>query len=152
MPTIVLLLGLALSPPAETAPGLRLEITGLVSETAPVRAALFGSKAGWDGEEPPLRTAVLEPSDGACTWALAGLAPGELALRVFQDLDGDGELDRDERGRPREPYGFSGSRKGLFGPPGWKKVRFELGAEPLVLEVELRSRGEQPDEDEQPPG
>lgn len=139
---IELLLALLLSPAAETppAPALTLRVSGLVSSEASVRAALFDSKAGWDGDAEPLATAVLQPQAGACEWRLPELPPGEYAARAFQDLDGDGELGRNERGRPVEPYGFSGAKKGLFGPPGWRKVRFPVDGETATVEIELRSR------------
>lgn len=143
----LLVLSASTAPVASPPAALQVRVTGLLSEVAPVRAALFDSKEGWKGEAAARLTAVLAPEGGGCLWSIPELESGDHAVRVYQDLNGNGELDRDERGRPQEPYGFSGGRKGLFGPPSWRKARVSVDGGPLSLEIRLRSRGGPADEE-----
>jgi uncharacterized protein (DUF2141 family) len=48
---------------------------------------------------------------------IADLEAGRYALRIFQDLNGNGKLDTGWMGIPSEPYGFSNNAMGRFGPP-----------------------------------
>ena len=51
---------------------------------------------------------------------------GEYAVSIFQDLDGNGELDKNSLGIPGEPYGFSNDARGTFGPPKFRKAKFQV--------------------------
>lgn len=57
---------------------------------------------------------------------IPGLPDGEYAISVFQDLNDNGELDTSSKGLPREPYGFSNDARGTFGPPKFKKAKFNV--------------------------
>ena len=50
----------------------------------------------------------------------------EVAIRLFQDLDGDGELDKNAFGMPTEPFGFSNDPVIRFGPPSTKEILIDL--------------------------
>jgi uncharacterized protein (DUF2141 family) len=60
---------------------------------------------------------------------------GEYAISVFQDLNGNGELDEKKIGIPAEPFGFSNDARGKLGPPKYKKARFVLDGK---LSISLR--------------
>lgn len=51
---------------------------------------------------------------------------GHYAITVFQDLNGDGTLNRDIYRRPTEPYAFSNNVFGRFGPPKFAEVSFSV--------------------------
>lgn len=55
-----------------------------------------------------------------------GIAPGEYAVKLFQDLDEDGELDTNMMGIPKEPYAFSNNARGRFGPAKWDAAKFSI--------------------------
>lgn len=133
---------------ADPSPALLVRVNGLTSDQGRVQLALYDSKAAWDGEAEPRATVSLEVSVPTSEWSLPDLPAGEYAVKAFHDLDGDDELARSERGRPLEPYGFSGRGKSLFGPPGWKKARVRVGPEPAIFEIDLRGGGGAPSEAE----
>ena len=122
----------------EPTPALVVRVTGLASHEGTLRLALFDSKEAWNGNAPPHSTATLPASAARTEWSVSELGPGHYGVKVYQDQDGDGELDRTARGRPSEPHGFSGGGKGLFGPPSWKKARVSVGPESTVVEIALR--------------
>lgn len=69
---------------------------------------------------------MVPPRPGAVTVSIDSLPPGAYAIRVMQDLDGDGELTRNAVGMPTDPWGISNDALGQFGPPTWEDARFEM--------------------------
>ena len=63
---------------------------------------------------------------GARRFVFAGLPAGRFAIAVFHDGNGNGELDTDILGIPKEGYGFSRNTKGSFGPPRFADAAVEV--------------------------
>lgn len=57
-----------------------------------------------------------------------------IALRMFQDVDGNGEMNRSAFGMPSEPFGFSNNPEINFGPPSLKEMLVDVSAN-AVLKV-----------------
>ncbi len=64
--------------------------------------------------------------------------PGQYALQLFQDSNGNGRLDLSPRGIPLEPVGFSGNPSLLKGKPTPGGARFEHGEDDTLVDVRLR--------------
>ena len=60
---------------------------------------------------------------------------GIYAISIFQDLNGNGELDENKSGIPSEPFGFSNDARGKLGPPKYKKASFGFNGD---LSIHLR--------------
>ncbi len=121
---------------AETAT-LQVRFRGLEPDRGRLVCALFGDESSFENDGAPRRSAVLPVADADVEWTLE-LPPGRYAIKVYQDLDEDGELDRGSFGVPSEPYGFSNNARGTFGPPSWAAASFELHQARLELDVDLR--------------
>jgi uncharacterized protein (DUF2141 family) len=63
------------------------------------------------------------------------VAEGSYAIAVFQDLNGNNNLDRDSRGLPQEPYGFSNGT-GRTAPPSFEAARINV-AGPTTARVRI---------------
>jgi uncharacterized protein (DUF2141 family) len=61
----------------------------------------------------------------------ADLPEGTYAIAAFQDLNGNRNLDRDPRGLPQEPYGFSNGT-GRTAPPSFEAARIVVRGEVLA--------------------
>jgi uncharacterized protein (DUF2141 family) len=59
--------------------------------------------------------------------SIPNLAPGEYAVAVFADVNGNGKLDTHFIGVPKEPMGVSRDAKGNFGPPKFADAAFKVG-------------------------
>jgi uncharacterized protein (DUF2141 family) len=66
------------------------------------------------------------------------LPPGEYAVSVFLDLDGDEKLARNFFGIPTEPAGLSNNVRPRFGPPRFKDAKFTVGNTLVEQSIELR--------------
>ncbi len=64
------------------------------------------------------------------------LEKGDYSISVFQDLNGNKELDSNLFGVPTEPYGFSNNARGSFGPPSFQACLLKLDKD-LQINIDL---------------
>lgn len=95
----------------------------LGAPTGAVMVALFDSQAAYEGGQ-PVRGARVEVSGQTATAVFEGLPPGDYAMKVFHDVDGDGEMGTNPFGLPVEPFAFSNNAVGAMGPARWDRARF----------------------------
>jgi uncharacterized protein (DUF2141 family) len=82
-------------------------------------------------------TASAPAKDGENVIAVPDVPKGRWAVLVYQDENGNGELDRNFIGIPKENYGFSRNAAGKFGPPSFEDAVIEVADEPTVANVKL---------------
>lgn len=100
-----------------------------------VRIALYSDADGYAAREPIASLAV--PVTGTTLEVSLGDFPdGDYAVMLFQDVNGNEDLDRNLLGIPREPWTGSLTRS-ILGPPGWDDVRFELEGADIELTLSL---------------
>ena len=105
--------------------------------TGTVVALLFDSADAFADLRDPLRTLRL-PAGGGEAARFRELAAGSYAVLVFHDVNGNGELDQNFMGIPREPLGFSNRYWGK-GAPAFAAAAVEVGEGGSVpVEVELK--------------
>ncbi|MEZ5503217.1 MAG: DUF2141 domain-containing protein [Halioglobus sp.] len=119
---------------------LVVEIAGLKDATGDVYIAVYDSDATWLGDEPVLqkKVPIVEGLDGDLVRTELHLPLGEYAMSAFHDKNGNGEMDTNFIGMPREPIAISNNAQGQFGPPAYEDARFSLGAEPLIQRIDMR--------------
>ncbi len=135
MSPVVLVVAASLSTvlPAATAMAgeLTIDVSGAVPDGSTVYAALC---------QGALKEAACLPADarpgreGSVRLVAPGVAPGRYAAVVFQDVNGNGRLDRNMIGYPREPYAISNTPRGL---PTFSKAAFAIddGAARIALRL-----------------
>lgn len=115
---------------------VEVEVTGIRTLSGDVHVALF-DEAGWRGGA-PVDARSLAVTAETLSLTFEGIAPGRYGIRVYQDLNDNGDLDRGAMGMPREPYGFSNDAPVRMGPPGWKDTAFEVSDGGAVQTISLR--------------
>ena len=75
---------------------------------------------------------------GETTVSVKGVPSGTWAVLAYQDENGNGELDRNLLGIPKEPDGFSRDARSKFGPPGFEDAAIEVGEAQATATVRLR--------------
>ena len=120
--------------------GYRVDRYGIrtheVQNTGALRIAIFDA-GGWSGNDAVAADSV-DVSEGADSVVFEGLEPGTYGVKLFHDVDGDGELARGNFGIPTEPYGFSNDAPVRFGPPSFGDAAFALPTDGAVHTVTLR--------------
>lgn len=70
-------------------------------------------------------------------YIIENISPGDYAVAIFQDINGNGKIDTFFFGIPKEPYGFSNNARKLMGPPSFKDCKFQI-ANDTRIEIKLR--------------
>ncbi|MEM9529502.1 MAG: DUF2141 domain-containing protein [Pseudomonadota bacterium] len=105
--------------------GLTIHVTNIKHDDAPLRLQIV-DEAAFGGTGSGIAQLVVPAKKGAVRISLDSLPAGEFAIRVMQDLDGDGKLGTNLVGMPNEPWGISNDAAGQFGPPSWSDARFVM--------------------------
>jgi uncharacterized protein (DUF2141 family) len=103
---------------AAVAETLTVEVLGVKTSAGRMRACLWDRSGGFPdcGRAQPLYRAEAAPANRV-RLRFENLAPGQYAVSVLHDVDGDGRLRANALGFPQEPIGLSnGLRLGLTGP------------------------------------
>lgn len=128
--------GFAASAPAARAAELAVTVEDVRSADGALLVSVVRGAGGFDGEDEPVARVMVRPTVPAAKFSL-DLPPGTYGIRMFHDLDEDGDLNTNLIGIPSEPWAFSNNAVGSFGPPKWGKVRFEVGGEPVAQSIRL---------------
>lgn len=115
---------------------LTVEVLDTRPGTGTVHAALYASPDAWLKSDQVLQGARQEATERTVL-VFRNLTPGRYALAAFLDDNGNGKLDRNAAGTPRERMGFSRDALGFMGPPAFPDAAFELN-ENTTLTVRLR--------------
>jgi uncharacterized protein (DUF2141 family) len=123
---------------AAPAPGVEVRIEKLRSERGLVHLCLTARPATFpdcakDGEA-ITRTV---PARGGGPVSFGGLAPGEYALAIFHDENGNKKLDT-FLGIPREGFGFSRNPAVRFGAPKFGQARFEVSGGIALVTIRMQ--------------
>ncbi|WND03540.1 DUF2141 domain-containing protein [Temperatibacter marinus] len=102
--------------------------------------SLYNDKKTWLKEEKALKSLRI-PHDsiknGTVTVTLS-LPQGEYAFSSWFDKDGDGKMDKNFIGIPKEPAGMANNQRPSFGPPKYKKSVFTLGEDPVTQTIKVK--------------
>jgi len=136
---IVAMSGPARADDIGAANSIKVIVVGLHSNDGEVDCALFNSADGFPGD--PAKAAKTTKSkieNGQATCIFAGVAPGDYGVSVFHDENGNGKLERNFMGMPKEGVGASNDAAGHFGPPKFDDARFNYKAGRSVMTIHIR--------------
>ena len=117
---------------------LEVRITGFDSPEGRLAVALFATSADYETQENAVQRAWLDIDSAGTVWTAANLSPGEYAVIVYQDVNGNEQIDLRILGMPKEPVGVSNNARGFFGPPRFRSAKFEVTGPVTRHEIELR--------------
>jgi uncharacterized protein (DUF2141 family) len=125
--------GLAAFRPAEQPSAFTIEVVNIEKNRGKVVVELYNDKAGWLLK--PFRRLALAPDASALTASFA-VPPGKYAVSIYQDTNGNGELDMNFLSIPKEPIGFGNNYK-PFGQPKFESalIAYTPGSKPAAIKL-----------------
>jgi len=116
---------------------LTIEVSGITPGRGQIYVAVYDRPETFPtaGQQRTGRT--LEASAQSLVVHVKDLPPGKYAAVAFQDVNGNGKLDKNFLGIPKEPYGFSNGARGSAGPPKFSAAAVTLnpdGTTTIVLQ------------------
>lgn len=137
-PMIVAALLSGAVPLSAGAADLGVVIEGLAHARGAVYLALYDRPETFLDEAQSRRRERLPAAlPGPLRFAWRGLAPGDYAVTVYHDENGNGRLDRLMGVAPAEGFGLSNNPQ-LSGRPGFELARVRVPGDGLVLWITLR--------------
>ena len=112
---------------------LVIRVEGVRSDQGVIYAGVCAT--GFGDEDCPYKSREAA-SVGTVELRIQNVAPGEYAVAVFQDLNGNGRIDRPFF-IPTEPYGFSND-VGRCGPPRFEAAKVSVREPTTTVVVPLR--------------
>ncbi len=97
-----------------------IEVSGLQADTGTINLAAYTSGASFF--KTPAWAERVKVVGTAMRVSICGVAPGEIAITGFQDLNGNNKMDSNPLGIPAEPYGASG-KPPAFSAPTWDTTK-----------------------------
>lgn len=128
---------IAFAAPTAWGASVELTITGVETASGEILIGVFDSETGWKTDA-SIAEAQADAATGSVTVMLDGLPDGEVAIKLYHDVDSNGELKRGNFGIPAEPYGFSNDAPVRFGPPSWSAAKIAINGEATTHTLALR--------------
>ena len=95
---------------------LTIEVSGITPGRGQIYVAVYDRPETFPTAGQQRTGRILEARAQGLVVHFEDLPPGEYAAVAFQDVNGNGKLDKNFLGMPKEPYGFSNSARGSAGP------------------------------------
>lgn len=129
----------AFAPALVSAETLTITIADIRESEGRLMIQVANSEKGFEFSEdsaapPPVAISQLAEA-GEMTFEVT-LPPGIYGARVLHDLNGNGEMDSNFVGMPKEPWAFSNNATGRLGPAKWQDAKFEI-SEDTAVEIAL---------------
>jgi uncharacterized protein (DUF2141 family) len=105
---------------------LTIEITGIAPGKGQIYIALYDRPETFPTAGQQRTGRILDASEQRMVAHFEDLPPGEYAAVAFQDTNGNGKLDKNFLGIPKEPYGFSNGAKASPGAPKFSTAAVTL--------------------------
>ena len=121
---------------AAMAADLEVSVEGLRSAEGNVRVALHRRADDAEFPDGDGVAGMFRPAEpDVVRIVFVDLPPGDYAVAVFHDADGDEELGTNILGIPIEGYGFSNDARGFMGPPSFDAAAVTVGADDDVRSI-----------------
>jgi uncharacterized protein (DUF2141 family) len=105
---------------------LTIEVSGITPGRGQVYIAVYDRPGTFPTAGQQRTGQILASSGQRLVVHFTDLPPGEYAAVAFQDMNGNGKLDKNFLGIPKEPYGFSNGARGAAGPPKFSAAAVTL--------------------------
>ena len=101
-------------------------VTDIGGQKGEIMAALFASEKSFPNDsKAAFKVAKTPAAGGKAVLQFEQVPPGKYAIALFHDVNGDGKLNTNVIGIPKEGYGVSNNVKNLFSGPSFRQSAFE---------------------------
>ncbi|MBL8968769.1 MAG: DUF2141 domain-containing protein [Spirochaetaceae bacterium] len=112
-----------------------IELANIREASGKVYVAVYDSAAAYK-EDRPFRSYILEAT-GPILRIGDGLPAGEYVVSAFQDLNGNGKLDLNFLGIPKEPIGLS-NYDGMGVPGGFDRLKIRISGREKTVRIMMK--------------
>jgi len=110
-----------------SAKDLDVTIAGVENMKGAVSITLY-NEATYEGGA-PLREIKIKADAETIRGQFEDLPNGTYGLKIYHDVNENGQIDTNPFGMPVEPFAFSNNARGRFGPATWEKAAFTVDSD-----------------------
>lgn len=129
---------LFLAPALSYAGDLQVVIYNARSNRGSVLISIFDTAEAFPDEPEAAVVKLKLTTKEAGNYLIPDLPPGEYAIAILHDENGNGKMDKKALGLPKEGFAFSNNAMGTFGPPSFKKAKFEVGSGLTTQQIKMK--------------
>jgi uncharacterized protein (DUF2141 family) len=124
---------------ADSNSNLTINVAGLKKQSGKICASLFSKSQGFPSDsEKALQSQCIEVTEAPQKLTFKELKPGNYAVALIHDANGDGILNSNSFGIPTEGFGFSNNPLVLTGPPKFQDSAVFLAGPNTDIEINLQ--------------
>jgi uncharacterized protein (DUF2141 family) len=116
---------------------LKLLISGFDIDKGHAKIALCDSEEDFKRPDNTFRSVDAIIKNGKSEWVFSDLPFGIYAVKVYHDENGNGELDKNAFGVPKEKFGFSNNVRATFGPPTYERAQFTFNTTDMTVCIRI---------------
>ena len=118
---------------------LTVNIGGLKNQKGQICFSLFDSSKGFPGDKNrALEAKCVKLKNASVPFKLGSVKAGSYAVAIFHDVNGDGTLNRNSFGIPKEGFGFSGNPRIITGPPKFSDSAVIVAGTNTNIDIQLQ--------------
>lgn len=119
---------------------LTIKVSGIKKVKGSLLVAVYKSAEDYEnGLAYAIQKINVPVTDKKQVLEITGLDFGPYGIKMFQDINDDGALNKNFVGIPKEPYGFSNDAKATFSAPDFEETVFVFGAENKAISIVLNN-------------
>jgi uncharacterized protein (DUF2141 family) len=136
--SVLLVAALAIAGHNTLAQGSNLQVVvkNIKNAKGDIRVGLFNSEDSF--LKTPVDGKIVSATEGSVTVVFSNMIPGDYAISVVHDANGNGKLDYTGLGIPKEGVAFGNNAQGTFGPPAFDKAKVNLNGQDLTCTVDMK--------------
>ncbi len=115
---------------------LTIEVLGVSSYDGQVQVAVFNAKDDFPNVGSYQKSIPLDQAKAVK--ASFSIPAGNYAVAVYHDKNGNGKLDTNFMGIPKEDYGFSNNARGTMAPPSFEDAKVSVQQPAQTIQITLR--------------
>ncbi|HSX85999.1 MAG TPA: DUF2141 domain-containing protein [Cellvibrio sp.] len=115
---------------------LTLKVENIKSSQGDLLVAVYDKAEHYDANTNWVAVKKVKMEEPTMSLDFAGLPAGSYAIKLFQDENSNGQIDKNSMGIPTEPYGFS-NNGGSYGPPSFDEAKVVVD-KAIQIEIQLR--------------
>ncbi|MCF6170503.1 MAG: DUF2141 domain-containing protein [Bacteroidales bacterium] len=112
---------------------VRIVVDDIKGTAGRIMIALFDNPSGFKSKTNPFRAAELEIENHTVSYRFKKVPPGNYAVAVYHDANGDGVLNTRSMKIPAEGVGVSGSPSGKLKIPRFEDAVFSPNNDTLIV-------------------
>ena len=119
---------------------LTVRVTGARNIKGKIGVTLFQDAQGFpDDASKAIRqqSVEIDPNTMSAQVTFKDLPQGTFAVSVLHDENGNGKMDKNFVGMPKEGYGASNNPKKKMAPPSFEETKFQFSGNDQSLEIKL---------------